>query len=85
MTEAEMLEINLEVKMATHRKGEPYPTLNFGKFQYRGDLSRAPDPMKLLVSQEQVPQVVDALHQMNKHKNEVAFFYLAEAETVDSL
>jgi hypothetical protein len=85
MTENEMLEINLEVKMGTHKKGDPYPVLNFGKFQYRGSLEKASDPEKLIVSQEQVPIAIERLHQRYKHKDNITFFYLAEAETVDRL
>ena len=85
MTELEMLEINLEVKMGTHKLGDPYPSLDFGKFQYRGPLESAPDPETLIVSQEQVQTAIDRLHQKNKNKDSIAFFYLAEAETVDSL
>jgi hypothetical protein len=85
MTENEMLEINLEVKMGIHKKGDPYPVLNFGKFQYKGDLESAPDPAVLIVSQDWVHLGIEKLHEKNPHKDQVAYFYLAEADTVISL
>lgn len=85
MTEDEMLEINLEVKMGTHRKGDPYPILNFRKFQYNGDLSQAPDPTRLIVSQEQVISTIEKLHKQKPESETIAFFYLAEADDVHSL
>lgn len=85
MTENEMLEINLEVKMGTHKKGDPYPVLNFGKFQYRGDLESAPDPAVLIVSQDFVQLGIEKLHEKYPHQDKIAYFYLAEADVVVSL
>lgn len=84
MTESEMLDINLEVKMGTHRKGDPYPVLNFGKFQYQGDWYKH-SSQRMIVCQAQVPETIDELHRSKPQGETVTFFYLAEADTVESL